>query len=369
MSSQHRRIVGPGLVLGLFFTCLSAFPQAAPPNSRAKMVDVKAPRAVATFDGAPVTEEDLRKAAASGLDELSIQVNQMNASVARMEHRILETSLLHLLADKMFEAEAAKLKLTKAAYLEKELEGKVKEPTQQEVAAFYEANRQRFSSPLDKVTEQIREYLKAQNREKAVGDLADRLKSEYNVKTFLPPFRQEVKTSGSPSIGPLGAPVTIVAFSDFQCPACAQLAKTLREAAAKYSDRVRLVYRQFPLEQTHPLAKKAAEASLCAQEQNHFWEFADLAFETQSALKPEDLKAKAAKLGLDTAAFDSCLASGKYAPRVLQDERDAVSLAASTPSIFINGRFFPGALPLAEIVRIIEEEFVLRSVGSPVANR
>ena len=369
MSSQKRRIVHLGLALGVFLFSRSAFPQGVPPNSRAKVVNITAPRTIATFNGMPVTEEDLRKAAAPSLDELSIQVNQMNANVARMEQRILETSLLHLLADKLFEAEAAKLKITKDAYLEKELQGKVKEPAQQDVAAFYEANKQRFSEPLDKVTEQIRQYLKNQNREKALGDLADSLKAEYNVKMFLPPLRQDVKTNGSPALGPLGAPITIVEFSDFQCPACAQLAKTLREVKAKYGDGVRLVYRQFPLEQTHPLAKKGAEASLCAEEQNHFWEFADLTFETQNALKQEDLKAKAAKLGLDGAAFDKCLASGKYAPKILQDERDAFSLAASTPSIFINGRYFPGAVSLEEISKVIAEEMALRSAGSAAGNR
>jgi protein-disulfide isomerase len=360
MSCLCLKNVNPALALALLLSSASAFPQEGPAKSRPRAVDISAPKVVATFNGASVTEEDLRKAAAAGLDELSIQVNKMNANVARMEHRILETSLLHLLADKLFEAEAAKQHLTKEAFLEKELRGKVKEPSEQDIAAFYGANKQRFSSPLEKVSGQIRQYLAAQNREKAVGDLADRLKADYDVKMLLPPLREDVKSGGSPSKGQLGAPITIVEFSDFECPACAQLARTLQEVSDKYGDRVLLIFRQFPLVQIHPLAEKAAEASLCAAEQNRFWELHDLMFESQSTLEETDLKAKAAKLKLDGAAFDKCLVSGKYAARIRQDQRDGLSLGVDTsPSFFINGRYFTGAVPSAEITKVIEQELAL----------
>ncbi len=350
------------LVLGLFLLSIPVLLADGPDRGRARTVVVSAPREVATFNGTSITDEDLRKAAASDLDNLSIQVDEMNANVARMEHQILETNLLHLLADKMFEAEAAKRGITKDAFLDKELQGKVKEPSIQDIAAFYEANRQRFNQPLDKVADQIQQYLKAQNRLKAMGDLADSLKTDYGVKMLLPPLRVKVATEGSPSRGPKEAPVTIVEFSDFQCPYCAQLSKTLHEAMAKYGDRVRLVYKQFPLSQIHPFAEKAAEASLCAADQNHFWDLHDLMFDKQNELKEEDLKARGAELKLDSAAFNDCLTSGKEAGKVKQDQREGFSLGISTtPSFFINGRYFSGALTLADISKAIDEEIAFSS--------
>jgi hypothetical protein len=229
------------------------------------------PMVVATFNGTSITDEDLRKAAAADLDRLSIDVDQMNANLARFAHQILETNLLRLLADKLFEAEAAKRGVSKEAFLEEELQGKIKEPSPQDISAFYQANKQRFNQPLDKVADQIQQFLTTKYRNKAMGDLADRLKPGYAVKMLLPPLRMKVGDEGSPSQGPKEAPVTIVEFSDFQCENCSQLSKTLQEIVAKYGNKVRLVYRQLPLSQVHPLAEKAAEASLCAAAGDAVW--------------------------------------------------------------------------------------------------
>ncbi len=368
MSLLHHPNAKPVLVLCLFLWSIPVLLAAGPDNARARTVVVSAPRQVATFEGKTITEEDLRKAAASDLDNLSIQVDEMNANVARLEHQILETNLLRLLADKIFEAEAAKQGMSKDAFLDRELQGKIKAPSIQDIAAFYEANKQRFDQPLDKVADQIQQYLKAQNRIKAMGDLADTLKASYGVKMLLPPLRVKVGTEGSPSRGPKEAPVTIVEFSDFQCPYCSQLSKTLHEAMAKYGGRVRLVYKQFPLSQIHPFAEKAAEAALCAADQDHFWDLHDLMFDTQNELKEEDLKAKGAQLKLNSASFNDCLASGKYANRVKQDQREGFSLGISTtPSFFINGRYFSGALPLADLSKAIDEEIALSSTRASAA--
>ena len=343
----------------VFFSCLllsCTLPVVAQQQTMLKS------RAVAMFNNTPITEDDLRKAAAEDLDKLDIQVQQMSANLARTEHQILETNLFRLLEDKLFEAEASKRGITKEAFLEKELAGKIKEPSDQEIQTFYEANKQRLNKPLDQAADQIRQYLRAENRGKAMGEIADRLKAEYGVTVLLPPLRAKVGTEGSPSRGPKEAPVTIVEFSDFQCPYCARLTKTLKEVAAKYGDQVRVVYRHFPVSQIHPLAEKAAEASLCAADQDHFWEMHDLMFETQDKLKDEDLKAEAAKLKLDAGAFDTCLSSGKYAERVKQDQREGYTLGvAVTPALFINGRFFSGALPVSDISKMIDEEIRLQS--------
>ena len=224
MSLLCRKNVKSVLLLGLFlFLCIPPLSADGPATPKLHMVTVSQPRQVATFNGTSITEEDLRKAAAADLDNLKIQVQQMNANLARTEHQILETNLIRLLADKLFEAEASKRGITKEALLEKELAGKIKEPSQQDIKAFYEANKQRFKKPLPEVSDQIRQYLKTENRNRAIGDLADRLKTAYEVKMLLPPLRVNVGTEGSPSLGSKEAPVTIVEFSEFQCPSCSRL--------------------------------------------------------------------------------------------------------------------------------------------------
>jgi protein-disulfide isomerase len=360
MLLQQTQNVKTMLLIVISLLCvplLSAGEQAEP---KLHTFTVPGPREVATFNGQSITEETLRNAASADLDNLKLQVQQMNANLARTEHQILETALLRLLADKLFEAEAAKKGMTKEAFVDQELKGKIKEPSEQEINAFYETNKQRFKQPVDKVSDQIQQYLKAKDREKAIGDLADRLKAAYEVKMLLPPLRVNVKTDGSPSRGSKEAPVTIVEFSDFQCPLCSQFSKTIQEALTKYGDKVRLVYRQFPLSQIHPFAEKAAEASLCAADQSRFWELHDLMFETQNELDGKDLQSKAAKLGLDSEAFGKCLSSGKYAQRVQQDEREGYALGVqATPAFFVNGRYFVGALALTDLSKIINEEMSL----------
>ncbi|HYK92310.1 MAG TPA: DsbA family protein [Acidobacteriota bacterium] len=351
-------------VLCLFLS--GVYPLAAQaPAAKKPEAPASKPMVVATFNGKSITDEELRKVSAPDFDRLSLDVDNMNSNLQRIAHQIMETNLLHLLADKLFEAEAAKRGISKEAFLEKELQGKVKEPSPQDISAFYQANKQRFNEPLDdKVSERIQQFLRAEYRNKALGDLADRLKPAYAVKMLLPPARLRVGDEGSPSQGPKDAPVTIVEFSDFQCESCSQLSTNLHEIVVKYGNKVRWVYRQYPLSQVHPLAEKAAEASLCAADQNHFWELHDLMFNSQNALKEEDLKAKAAQLKLDPGVFNSCLASGKYAGKVKQDEREAYSLAVSnSPSFFVNGRYYTGAVPLLEISKTIDEELVLSSSG------
>ena len=123
--------------------------------------------------------------------------------------------------------------------------------------------------------------------------------------------RIQVKTAGHPEIGSKDAPITIVEFSDFQCPFCGRAEPTLKQVRAKYGDKVRLVYMDFPLG-IHDHAIDAASAGRCAGEQGKFWQFHDAMFADQSKLTPPDLKASAKKLGLDTAKFDDCLDKGKY---------------------------------------------------------
>jgi protein-disulfide isomerase len=312
---------------------------------------------VATVDGKPITDDELKKAAASELESLEIQRLQYEANYSRERHQVLEKNLDRLIEERLLAAEAARLGVSEKALLATEVDSKVKPPTQAEVEAFYEANKARISQPREQVLPQISEYLQREAYGKAKSEFIQRLNVRYRATTSLDIFRLHIDTEGHPSKGPEGAPVTIVEFSDFQCTYCKAVESTLREILKNYSTQVRLVYRQYPIAAIHPDAYKASEASFCAGAQGRFWEMHDLLLNEPGSLKEEALKARAAKLQLDAAAFNSCLQSGKFADRVKQDVRDGARAGVSgTPALFINGRLLTGAQPYTEIAKIIDEE-------------
>ena len=172
---------------------------------------------------------------------------------------------------------------------------------------------------------------------------------------LLPP-RVTVDAAGSASRGPADAPVTIVEFSEFQCPFCRRVLPTLRAVEDRYRGRIRLVFRHFPLAR-HKDAPKAAEAAECARDQGRFWEMHDRLFENAERLGVADLKRHARAVGLDGPSFDGCLDSGRHEGRWRRDLADAESYGASgTPMFFVNGRLVSGAQPFAVFARVIEEE-------------
>jgi len=169
--------------------------------------------------------------------------------------------------------------------------------------------------------------------------------------TATPPIVVEnVSVDDDPSWGPADAPVTIVEFSDFQCPYCARfVTQTLPQIRQQYEGKVRFVFRDFPLSTIHENAEKAAEAAECANEQGKFWEYHDKLFSSQSALDVASLKSYASQLGLDTATFDECLDSNKYAEEIQKDVQDGTSYGVDgTPAFFVNGQLVVGALPFAD---------------------
>jgi len=175
--------------------------------------------------------------------------------------------------------------------------------------------------------------------------------------SYVEPVRIVVATEGRPSTGAPDAPVTIVESSDIECPYCATLFSTLKTIEKNYKDQVRIVYLQFPLSQIHPDAEKAAEASLCANEQNQFWQMLDAMFANQAKLGVDELRRKAAKLSLDMEAFNACLDGNKYASAIRADIAEGVKAGVKgTPAFFVNGRFYSGNQPYDEIQRVVEDE-------------
>ncbi len=169
--------------------------------------------------------------------------------------------------------------------------------------------------------------------------------------------RYDVPVDGDPAIGPSKAPVTIIEFSDYQCPYCRKFhVEVLPQILSAYKDKVRFVYRDFPLS-SHPEAAPAAEASGCAYEQGKFWEFHDKLFTGGQTLGKDTYLQYASDLGLDMQQFQSCLSSRKYQSEVQSDFDFAANLGVrSTPTFFINGIPLVGAQPFEAFQQVIDKE-------------
>ncbi len=171
-----------------------------------------------------------------------------------------------------------------------------------------------------------------------------------------PTQRAEIAIDGAPTRGPDDAAVTIVEYSDFQCPFCARVQPTLAQIEEAYGDRVRFVYKHLPL-RIHPEAAGAAAASEAAHRQGKFWEMHDKIFASQRALGDDAYRRFAEELGLDLARFEKDRSSAEVGQRVTKDEQEAQRLGVSgTPAFFINGRFLSGAQPFDAFRRVIDEE-------------
>lgn len=163
-----------------------------------------------------------------------------------------------------------------------------------------------------------------------------------------------VSADDDPSVGPASAPVTIVEFSDFQCPYCKLSVPLMKEILAKYPDKVKVVYRDYP-GPNHPHAQQAAEAAQCAGDQGKFWEYHDSLFDRQAPGTGWNFTELAKEIGLNQDAFATCLNTGRYREEVAKDLRDGFKLGVtSTPTFFINGRPLVGARPFADFKALID---------------
>src|SRR5216683_536400 len=193
------------------------------------------------------------------------------------------------------------------------------------------------------------------------------LTPDQYLKIALEAPRVAVASTGHPSLGAKDAPITMVEFGDFQCPDTAATENSVKEVRAKYGNKLRIVYMDFPLG-IHEHAMDAANAARCAGEQDKFWQYHDAIFADQSKLAPADLKASAAKLGLNAKKFDACLEKAKYQPQIQQDMAEATKLGVTgTPTFFINGREITGAQPAQKFEDVIDDE--IAKAEHPAAQR
>jgi protein-disulfide isomerase len=339
-------VVSASALLVAWTTMRAQSPQAPPPQAAEKSPAGQI--AIAEVDGEIITAGEVAEALGSALDKLEQQIYDLKRQ-----------QIDHLIGEKLIAKEADKRGMTTQALVASEIVAKTPPVSDQEVDRFFEANKSRLPQQAD-IKDQIRRYLQEQGTAGRRDVFIRSLRDASNVVVHLepPPVKRfTVSTEGAPFRGSEKAPVTIVEFSDFHCPFCKRVKPTLQQVLQRYPDQVRLVYRDLPLDSLHPTARKAAEAARCANDQGKFWPYHDKLYEGPPDASPARLQAVAQEVGLDMAAYDQCVASGRHEQAIQASVEEAERLGATgTPAFFINGRLLSGAQPLEAFARIIDEE-------------
>ena len=309
--------------------------------------------AIAEGDGISITLAEVDEAAKEQLFEERTQGDATRLYGLRSE------ALDALIEERVLERAASSRGLDPETLIDEE----AVEVTDEQIAAFFEENRARLREGTDlaEVQDAIRGHLEERNRE----DAARALVEAAGVVVHLEPPRLDVAADG-PSLGPEDAPITIVEFSDFQCPFCRRAGPTLKELLRRYPQEVRVVHRHLPLESIHPRARPVAAASACAEDQGRFWEFHDKVFASPGALADQDLRGHAEALGLEIARYDACLEQGLHEARIDADIAAARAVGITgTPAFLVNGVLLTGAQPVEAFERLIRRELDTIAAAAP----
>jgi protein-disulfide isomerase len=282
------------------------------------------------------------------------------ARIVQAMYQNRRNMLEQIVGDRLIENAAKAAGQTPEAFVAADSAKRLPAVSEADITQFYEQNKDRAQGrTLEQLRGEIAPYLDARRTQQARAMLVEELKAKSGaaVKVMLDAPRYIVPTSASdPVRGNAAAPVTIVEFSDYQCPFCSRVNPTLARVMQTYGDKVKIVFKDYPLP-NHPEAPKAAEAAHCAAEQKKYWEMHDAMFANQRALQVPVLKQTARAIGLDGTAFDQCLDSGKHAATVrigaALGEKMGVN---STPTLYINGRPLIGAMPFENFKVVIDEE-------------
>ncbi len=318
------------------------------------LAQATANEALAEVNGETITAKDLQTRAGAKLSSLEEQI-----------YALKRAELDALIAQHLLAQEAAKRGIAVAALMDDEITSKVALVTEKEIDEYYNANKARLRGDEATVRPRIRQLLQQQKLNARQEVFLSSLRSNAKIVDRLEPplaARVDVPVAGAPVRGAPDARVTVVEFSDFECPFCKRANGTMASLLEKYSGKIKLVYRDFPLENIHPLARRAAEAARCARDGGKFWEYHDVLFAQSPKLAPEDLKRYAVQVGLDAEKFDGCLASGANSAGVQGDIDEGQRLGVTaTPVFFINGRSVRGAQPAETFARVIDDELARTS--------
>jgi len=352
MTTQPKRsrwIIPAVLALAACFTLPACSPKKeAPPaapsasSSAGAAADPSTP--VAKIGDAVITEGELRTEVENELKSIETQI-----------YAIKQEGLRRLIEKKLIEADAKAKGMSADALLAKETTSKVAKVTDDDAKKFHEQNKERIQGSYDQLKDRIRTFLQERNQRQAREAFVSGLRKQAKVAILLEPPRVDIPVDNSPIRGSENAPVTIIEFSDFECPFCRRSQSTIAAIKEKYPKQVRWVFKDFPLS-FHQRAMPAALASRCAGDQGKYWEYHDKLF-SGTGLADEDLKRYAKEIGLDENKFGDCLAAQRFREGVNADMKQGQAVGVSgTPAFFINGRMLSGAQPPEAFREIIEEE-------------
>jgi protein-disulfide isomerase len=322
------------------------------PSSGSTPVSIDPGTQVAKIDGQSITYGDVEKQSGGKLKQAEVKALSELYDTRRQ-------AVDEVITKRLLEDEAKKKNESLEQWYQNEFLQSLPNPSEDEMKKFYEEHKAQVGGQsYDQVKDRIAQFIKQTKGREQLTALVDNLKKQHGVEVTLPAPelpRVEVAAKG-PARGPDNAAVTIVEFSDFQCPFCGREVPVVERVMQEYQGKVRLVFRNFPLN-FHPYAQKAAEAGACAADQGKFWQMHDKMFTNQQKLGVDDLKGFAKEIGLDAKKFEQCLDSGEKKQLVDSDQKAGEEAGVSgTPAFFVNGIYINGAVPYEQFKDTLDRE-------------
>jgi protein-disulfide isomerase len=302
---------------------------------------------VAEVNGAPILASELEPKLVGRL-----------ARLKQEEYEVRRQTLEELIAERLVAAEAAKRKLTPEELLLREVDAKTTALPPAQVEIIYEQNKERFAGQaradaLARIRDILAQRAKAERRAAFHTEL--RQAARVAIRLDVPRTAIAIP-AGAPSTGPADPQITIVEFTDYQCPYCHRAQDVIDQVLSRYSGKVRFVHLDFPLD-GHAGAIPAARAARCAGEQGKFWEYHRSLMTAPGSLDQADLTARATALRLDEGGFGACLSSSRHEEAIQASFRQGEELGVTgTPAYFVNGRMLSGARPLEAFTELIDSE-------------
>lgn len=280
-------------------------------------------------------------------------------------YEVRNRALEQMASEQALDAEAAKSGKDRDKLLQEEVEKRAS-VSDADVQKYYDENKERFRSmPFEKVAPAVKRQLLAQKQVTAMQEYVGGLRTTLGYQNDLSPPRFEIAIGTSPAEGPADAAITLVEFSDYECPFCKSAEPILTQVKERYPTQLRFVTKNFPLD-AHPKAKPAAEAAMCAAEQGKFWEYHDMLFERAPQIDAPQLTTFAAQLNLDQAKFNDCLATHRTEPQITADLAEGKKAGVSgTPAFFVNGVPLAGGRSLNDFAKVIDAELARLNLPVP----
>lgn len=357
--AKDKRTTAPAVLAGFSILSIAFLSMTVGCNERRpekpNVVTKEAPKpeVVAKIGGEEITLDNL--IGDSKVDYFDIKKREYDFKMSRLNE---------IMAEKLIGAEAKKANMTYEEFVEKKVAHGTVSISDKDYKKFVLDKHIPEAQITPQIKERIMSYLQTTKKQDAITRYVSQLTKANPVEIYFtkPKMQVNVEVGKAPVYGKSDAPVTIIEWSDFECPYCSRAAETVSEIKKKYGHKVKIAFKHFPLPM-HKDAKPAAEASMCVNDQgsDKFWKFHDAAFKNQDKLDKDNLEKFAIQAGADKKQYQECLASSKFKSFVEQDMNAGEKLGVrSTPTFFVNGQLLSGALPVDSFSEVIDEELKMK---------